>query len=354
MRGAERVFDSIAGCWPDAPIYTSVYSAEGTEGRFSSRSVHTSWLQRFSVEQNHFRLLFPLYPGAIERLPVAEHDLVVSSSSAFAHGVRPGPGATHVCACHTPFRYIWHEREFALKAVPGPMRRPFARYLERIRRWDLEAAGRVDHYIALSSLAKQRIEDAYDREAGIVLPGIEIDRFEPGTPEDFFLFVGHLVPHKGAELVLQAAERVGAPMQVVGDGPDLERLRERYGARATFHGHLSDADLASLYPRARALVIPRIEEFGLAGLEAQASGRPVLVADGGGARDTVIDGETGVLIEPGDVDCLAEAMREVDFDAFDQDRIRSHAEQFSLEGFRDRFVAEVERLTSQEPSRLVG
>lgn len=346
MRGAERVFAAIADCWPTAPIYTSIYSASGTEGRFSSRTIRTSWLQRLHPDQERFRRLLPFYPGAIERLPVREHDLVISSSSAFAHGVRPRADAIHICACYTPFRYTWYEHELALQAAPRPLRPLLARWLAWNRRWDLQASKRVTHYITFSPFGKRRIEQIYGREASVVYPGIELERFEPGSPEDFFLFVGHLVPHKRVEQALEAAERADVPMAVVGDGPCLKRLRDRYGARATFHGRLSDPDLAAIYARARALVIPGIEEFGITSLEAQAAGRPVLAVDGGGVRETIIDGETGVLVPEGDADALTEAMREVDFESFDSGRIRDHAEGFSTAAFKRRFAAEVRRLTA--------
>jgi glycosyltransferase involved in cell wall biosynthesis len=344
MRGAERVFGAIADCWPTAPIYTSLYSPTGTEGRFSARTVRTSWLQRLPVDRLGFRALMPLYPRAIERLEVGEHDLVISSTSAFAHGVRPRPDAVHVSACHTPFRYVWHEREIALAAAPRPLRPLVARRLAWHRRWDLEAAKRVTHFITFSELGRRRIESTYGREASVVHPGIELERFAPGTPEDFFLFVGQLVPHKRVERALDAAERARVPIEVVGDGPELKRLRARYGAAATFHGRLDDKRLAALYARARALVIPGIEEFGLTALEAQAAGRPVLAVDAGGACETIVDGETGVLVADDDPDALAEAMRQVDFERFDPARLRRHAEGFSVARFKQRFAAEVRRL----------
>jgi glycosyltransferase involved in cell wall biosynthesis len=344
MRGAERVFESIAELWPAAPIYTTLHSESGTLRRFSDRHVRTSYLQRLPVRQRGFRWLLPLYPRAVESLPVREHDLVVSSSSAFAHGVRPRPDAIHICACHTPFRYAWHERDGALKEAPGPLRPLLGRTLERVRRWDLEASRRVTHFIALSELARERIQDCYGRDASLILPGADVERFSPGEPEDFFLVVGELVPHKRVESALEAARRAERRVKVVGEGPELERLRSRYGAVAEFLGRVSDRELAELLGRARALVVPNVEEFGIAAIEAQAAGRPVLAIDAGGVRHTVIDGETGVLVADGSVDGLAEAMREVDFDSFDPVRIRRHAEQFSVTRFKQRFRAEVERL----------
>jgi glycosyltransferase involved in cell wall biosynthesis len=348
------VFAAIADCWPQAPLYTTVYSEDGTEHRFAERDVRPSGLQRLGVGQSHFRALYPFYPGAVGRLPVGGHDLVISSSSAFAHGIRASEDAVHICACHTPFRYLWYEHDFALSAAPAPMRPLLKALLARNRRWDLAAASRVDHYIALSHQAQKRIEDIYGREARVVLPGADIDRFAPGVAEDFFLMVGEVVPHKRHERAIQAAAIAGVPITVVGDGPDLARLRELYGSSANFLGHVSDDELAHIYPRARALVIPNAEEFGLVSVEAQASGRPVIAIDGPGGRDSIIDGETGVLVSEATAEGFAEAMRDVDFDRFDPVAIRRNAERFSIQAFRDRFLAEVERLTASEPERSLA
>src|SRR3954469_22704555 len=143
MRGAERTFSAMADLWADAPIYTTLYCSQGTEARFAGRTVHTSYLQRTGTKQGSFRRLLPLYPSAVERLPVHGHDVIVSSSSAFAHGIRAHPDAVHVCYCHSPFRYAWHEREVALREVPRVLRPYVARALDRIRRWDLRASQRV-------------------------------------------------------------------------------------------------------------------------------------------------------------------------------------------------------------------
>ena len=345
LRGAERTFASIADCWPSAPIYTLLFDERGTRGRFAGRTVHTSSLQRLRLRQDGFRHLLPLFPRATERLPVEDHELVISSSSAFAHGVRPRLGATHISYCHTPFRYAWHEYERTLARTWRPAR-PLAReVLRRIRAWDLAASARVTHYIANSEITKQRIADTYGRDATVVPPPVEVARFTTGTPEDYFLIVSEIVWHKRVDLALEAARRAGQPVRVVGGGPDLKRLEERYGSSATFLGRVSDPELERLYAGARALIVPNVEEFGIAGVEAQAAGRPVVAADAGGARETIVDGETGVLVPPGDVDALAEALRETDFDRFRSERIRANAERFSAEAFKGRLLDEVRRLT---------
>jgi glycosyltransferase involved in cell wall biosynthesis len=343
LRGAERTFAAMADCWPEAPVYTTLFSEEGTGGRFAGHSVHTSFLRRTGVDQQRFRSLLPLFPRAVESLPVRGHDIVISSSSAFAHGVRPAEDAVHVCYCHSPFRYAWHELPLALDRTAAPMRPVLRRVLGRIRAWDLQAAGRVTHYVANSRITQQRIGDFYGREAPIIHPPVEVDRFSPGDPEDFFLVVCELVSHKRVEIALSAAARAGRPIKVVGDGPELGPLRERFAGRAELLGRVSDGALCRLYARAAALVVPNVEEFGIAAVEAQAAGRPVLAVAAGGTLETVVDGETGILVPTGTVDELAEAMRDVDFGAFRPERIARHARSFSVERFQQRLAGLVQR-----------
>jgi glycosyltransferase involved in cell wall biosynthesis len=342
MRGAERAFSAIASCWPNAPIYTLLFDPART-AEFSSREVHTSYLQRLRVGQRGFRRLLPFFPHAVERLPVQEHDVIISSSSAFAHGVRPKEGATHICYCYTPFRYVYYERAQALAEIPFPFRPVMNRVLERIGRWDKTAAARVDHYIAISELTRQRIADCYGRDASVLHPPVDVDRFSPGDPQDYFLVVAELVRHKRVELALEAARRAGRRVKVVGAGPDLPRLKALYGETAEFLGRVPDSELNSLYSHARALIVPNVEEFGITIVEAQAAGRPVVAADGGGARETIVPESTGVLVPSGDTGALAEALRETDFDRFDVDALIANAARFSTHEFCSRLLAEVDR-----------
>jgi glycosyltransferase involved in cell wall biosynthesis len=351
MRGAERSFEAIAECFPEAPIYTLLYDERGTGGRFRGRRVQTSYLQRLGIRQRGFRRLLPLFPRAVERLPVADHDLIISSSSAFAHGVRPAVGAVHVCYCYTPFRYAWHERERAIDETPAPLRPVARRVLDRVRAWDIEAARRTTHYIAISELSRCRIREAWGRDATVVPPPVDIDRFEIGEPEDFFLIVTELVRHKRVELAVEAAKRAGRSIKVVGTGPELSQLASRYSGTAEFLGRIDDRELAQLYSRCLAYVMPNIEEFGISAVEAQAAGRPVLAADGGGARETVADGKTGVLVEPGEVDALAQAMRDTDFSGFDPTHLRRNAERFSRAAFKSSFMAEIARVADGTHAR---
>jgi glycosyltransferase involved in cell wall biosynthesis len=345
LRGAERTFAAMADLAPQAPIYTLLYDQRGTESRFSGHDVTTSPLQRLGVRQNRFRPFLPLLPTLASRLPTDRHDLVLSSSSAFAHGVKVKPGATHVCYCHTPFRYAWFERERGMAEVPAPLRPALSMALNRIQRWDQDAAQRVTRYVANSRLCQERIELVWNRETAIVHPPVDVERFESGEPEDFFLMVGEIVRHKRQEAALRAANKAGKRVVVVGEGPELARLRAEYGDRHDFLGRLGDEELNQLYPRALALIVPNVEEFGIAAVEAQAAGRPVLGVDAGGLQETVIAGTTGELVPTDDVDALAEALAHTDFTRYDPGEIRSNAERFSRQAFQAAFSSEVRLAT---------
>jgi glycosyltransferase involved in cell wall biosynthesis len=335
LRGAERTFAALADAWPEAPIVTLLYDEQGTEGRFRGRRVETSALQRLGLSQRNFRALLPVFPTATRRLDLTGFDCILSSSSAFAHGVRPRAGARHVCYCHSPFRYAWHEQARALMEVPAPLRPPLSLALRRHRAFDRAAARSVDRFVANGEITRERIRRFWGRESEIVHPPVDVDRFRIGTPAEHVLFVGELVKHKRPELAIEAAVAAGRRIKVVGDGPELGRLRARYGGAVDFLGRVSDEQLVALYAEAAALVVPNVEEFGIATVEAQAAGRPVVAVDGGGAREIVVPGRTGVLVPEGDPAALARALR-ADLSRFDPHDISAHAQRFSRQRFQAR------------------
>jgi glycosyltransferase involved in cell wall biosynthesis len=337
MRGAERTFAAIAELYPAAPVFTLLYDEEGTHGRFAAHSLTTSSLQRLKVRQAHFRRLLPLYPRAIERLALPPSDVVLSSSSAFAHGVRAPAGALHICYCHAPFRYAWYEQERALREVPAALRPLLRLQLARMRRWDLTASRRVDSYVANSRLTRERIKRFYGREATIIHPPVETDRFTIGEPGEALLVVCELVAHKRVRVALEAARRAGVPIRVVGSGPERATLQEAY-PEADFLGRVSDAELVKLYAQARAVIVANVEEFGITAVEAQAAGRPVIAAAAGGALETVLDGETGLLAAPDDVDSFLKAIRRLDLLEFEPGRAVANAARFSVKSFQRRLA----------------
>ena len=343
MRGAERTFAAIADMYPDAPIFALLYDEAGTRGRFAGRSVSSSPLQRLGVGQSNFRRLMPLYPWAVARLKLPPSQLVLSSSSAFAHGVRVPAGAVHICYCHAPFRYVWYEEERALAEAPAFLRTPVRWQLARMRRWDVRASARVTSYIANSQLTRERIKSCYGRDAPIIHPPVETQRFRPGKRGDALLVVSELVRHKRLRTALEAARRAGTPIRVVGSGPDHAALAQAY-PEAEFLGRADDAMLAELYASARALVMPSREEFGITSVEAQASGTPVIAAAAGGALETVLDGVTGRLVALDDIDGFVAAIEGIDGMALDPARAVENAERFSVAAFQRNLAAEVQRV----------
>ncbi|MGI8511501.1 MAG: glycosyltransferase [Solirubrobacteraceae bacterium] len=336
LRGAERVFASICDAWPDADVYTAIYDERGTEGRFALRDVHTSFLQRLRPTARTFRALLPLYPYAVESFDLSGYDLVISSSSAWAHGVIVDDAALHVCYCHNPFRYAWNEREAALA------RRRFSRpalsaVLHRWRQWDWIAAQRVNRYVAVSDLTRRRIERYYGREAAVLHPPVDIARFTPDASKvgEEYLLVSELMFHKRIEVAVEAFNRLGRPLVIVGDGPERRRLRRLAGPTVRFEGRVSDARVAQLMQRARALVVTAVEEFGIAAVEAQASGRPVIALGQGGARKTVIPGRTGVLYDSADPRVLAQAVSDFDPLGIDPADCIAQARRFGVSAFQD-------------------
>jgi glycosyltransferase involved in cell wall biosynthesis len=341
MRGAERTFAALSDAWPDAPVFTLLYDEAGTERRFADRRVVSSPLQRLRVGQRNFRALLPVFPLAARRLDLSGFECVLSSSSAFAHGVRPQARARHVCYCHSPFRYAWHEQARALSEVPGPLRPALRLVLRRQREFDRRAARAVDLYVANGQLTRERIRRFWGRDAEVVHPPVDVERFELGEPADHVLFVGELVRHKRPDVAIEAAAAAGRRIKVVGAGPELAALRERYGRQAEFLGRVGDEALPALYAEAAALVVPNVEEFGIAAVEAQAAGRPIVAVDAGGARETVVPGRTGLLVPNGDTGALARALRE-DFGRFDPREIQAHAQGFSRSVFQARMREIVE------------
>jgi glycosyltransferase involved in cell wall biosynthesis len=342
MRGAERAFAAIADLFPGAPVFTLLYDEQGTNERFAGHAVITSPLQRLGVRQSNFRRLLPLYPSAVGRLRLGPSELVLSSSSAFAHGVRAPEGATHLCYCYTPFRYAWYEQGRALAETPLLLRPALRSQLRRIRRWDLAASRKVDAYFAISRLSQERIKRYYGRESTIVHPPVETSRFAPSQPGDALLIVSELVRHKRLHVALEAARRAHAPIRVVGSGPQHAALSEAY-PEAEFLGRARDVELAELYAGARAVIVPSMEEFGITAVEAQASGRPVIAAAAGGALETVLDGETGILAQLDDVESFQRAIEGIDKLSFEPRRAVANAARFSVEAFQRRFSEEVLR-----------
>jgi len=354
VRGAERVFLELCEMWPEADIFTAVYDEAGTEGRFAGRAVHTSFLQRLRPTARTFRTLLPLYPRAIESLDLSDYDLVISSSSAWAHGVLCREGTLHVCYCHNPFRYAWNDRQRTLARRRDPITRALlGEVLHRWRQWDWIAAQRVHRYVANSRTTRARVRAYFGREPTIVHPPVETGRFSPGPVGEHYAIVSELMAHKEIDVALRAFNRLRLPLVVIGDGPDARRLQRLAGPTVRLAGRLSDREVAEVLRGARALVMTAVEEFGIVAVEAQAAGRPVIARRGGGALETVAEGVTGVFWSGG-AEELAQAVRRFDPDTVDPQACVANAARFDRDVFRRRMRAEVQAGLDGEEDRAVN
>jgi glycosyltransferase involved in cell wall biosynthesis len=349
VRGADRVFLEICALWPDADVFTPVYDEEGTEGLFAGRSVHTSFLQRVRPTTRTFRALLPLYPAAIESFDLSGYDLVVSSSSAWAHAVLCEEETVHVCYCHNPFRYAWNERHRTLAERSDPVSRALLRALfRRWREWDWIAAQRVDRYITNSRTTQGRIRSYFGRDSRIVYPPVATDRFRPGPVGDYYLVLSELVSHKQIEVAVSAFNHLGKPLVIAGDGPARRRLERLAASNVRFAGRVSDAEAARLLSGCRALVVTGPEEFGIAAVEAQAAGRPVIARAAGGLLENVVDEVTGCLWNGGPAQ-LADAVSGFDTAAVDPEACIENARRFDAEVFRESFPREVDEALRDGP-----
>jgi glycosyltransferase involved in cell wall biosynthesis len=354
LRGAERVFAAICDAWPEADVYTAVYDEEGTEGRFAGRAPRTSFLQGLRPTHRTFRVLLPLYPHAIESLDLRGYDIVISSSSAWAHGVLVDPGAVHVCYCHNPFRYAWSEREATLAARPAPLRLPLSVLLSRWRQWDWIAAQRVDRYVSNSHLTAARVRRYFGRESEVLHPPVELERFAPGPVGDQYVVVAELMAHKRIDVAVHAFNRLRKPLTVVGDGPELRRLRRLAGPTVRFTGRVPDARVAELLRSARALVVTASEEFGIAAVESLASGRPVIALGDGGVLESVVEGETGTYYGQNSPDALAAAVARFDPLAVDPAACVAAAQRFGTRRFQAMMHAIVDEAVAAERAPRPG
>jgi glycosyltransferase involved in cell wall biosynthesis len=348
VRGAERVFMKLCELWPEADLFTAVYDEQGTEGRFAGRTIHTSFLQRLHPSAAWFRALLPLYPVAVESFDLSGYDLVVSSSSAWAHAVLCDESTVHVSYCHNPFRYAWNDREGTLARQHNPITKTFLRSaFRRWRQWDWIAAQRTNRYIANSRTTQARIRAYFGREARIIYPPVETSRFSPGTVGEHYAIVSELIPHKQIEVAIHAFNNLRLPLIVIGDGPDARRLRRMAGPTIQFAGRLPDETVAQVLEGARALIVTAVEEFGIAAVESQAAGRPAIARRGGGALETIEDGVTGRFWSGGPTE-LARAVLEFDDGAVDPAACRRNASRFDAPSFRRAMLAEVESACATE------
>lgn len=352
MGGAEKVVEVLHDMYPDAPIYTSAFDARAMPAHYRTWDIRTSFIQKMLMKRQTHRLALLLYPMAFESFDLSEYDVVISSSSAFAKGVITQPHTTHICYCYAPMRYAWTTRSYmknerASKPL-GALLSPGIHYL---RMWDSIASSRVDQYIAISDVIARRIKKFYGRDSEIIYPPVDISRFNI-APEigDYYIIVSRFVPYKRLDLAVKAFTKLGRPLKVVGAGRQMKQLQAMAGKNVEFLGRVSDAKLPGLIARAKAFLMPGEEDFGIAPVEANACGRPVIAFAAGGALDTQVDGVSGILFKEQTTGGLCEAVRRADTIDFDPASIREYARRhFDTSVFRRKMAHVVERCQQDEP-----
>jgi glycosyltransferase involved in cell wall biosynthesis len=337
--GSEQVVLELLKMFPDSELFTTIYDPAPWPSLLTERPVHSSFLNRIPGAVAHYPKLLPLMNRAIRSFDLSGFDLVLSSSHACAKNVRKPPGALHVCYCHTPMRYAW-DAEFLRGESVGRVVRPLLPMLMWwLRRQDLAGASGPDVFVANSRHVAERISLHYGRSAEIVHPPIDVDHFLEleRAPEDLYLVFGRVVPYKRVDLAVEACGRLGRRLTVAGDGRALESLRERAAAGTEIVGKVSDAERDRLLCRARALLFPGEEDFGIVPVEAQGAGVPVIAYGVGGAAESVLDGRTGVLFPDQSAEALVAAIERFEGLSLDEAELRENAGRFG----RERFVSEM-------------
>jgi glycosyltransferase involved in cell wall biosynthesis len=347
MRGGEKVLDAICEIFPDAPLTTLVRVPGSVSPRIEARPIRTSFVQALPDPARFYRHYLPLYPLAVRLLDFSNFDLVVSSSHCAVKSVIVPDRAVHVCYCHSPMRYGWDQFDeyFGPARVGRVTSRLMRPVMRRMARWDQATADRVDRFLANSQYVAGRIRRYYNRGSTIVYPPVDTDFYTPESRVESpaFLIVSALVPYKRLDVAIDACRRVGVPLRIVGTGPERERLESRAAGGVEFLGWQSNEQIRELYRSSRATLLPGTEDFGIVPVESQACGTPVVALNAGGARETVVEGETGVLVDGTSVDAFAAGLERALNMTFDRTTVRRNAERFSRANFLASFTRAVEQ-----------
>lgn len=345
--GAERVLKALCEMYPDAPVFTLLYDEKSTGGMFKDRKITTSFLQKIPFAKSCHRYFLALMPYAIGKMDLSGYDLIISSSSSYAKGIRKPEDALHICYCHTPLRYAWDDTERFIRESHYPrfIKIFIPRVIKYIRKWDLRASSGVDYFISNSNFIADKIKRYYDRDADVVYPPISLvvndgkDLEEEGGAKDgdgYFLIVSRLLPYKRIDVAISAFNELRLRLKIVGEGPERKNLERLAGKNIEFIGGISDDDLADIYSGCRAFIFPQEEDFGITAVESQMAGRPVIAFKAGGALESVIDGRTGVFFKKQNKDSLIDAIKRFKNMKFSENEIKSHAQNFSKDVFRNR------------------
>ncbi len=340
-RGGEHVFEAMADHFPAADIYTLVSDPANLSSALRNRLIRSSMLQKLPYASRLYPYYLPLFPAAVSRLDLTGYQLIISSDAAVVKGVRADPGAVHLCYCHTPMRCVWTGYESYYDAAGAATRIGLSAMRNWVRKWDYDAAQRVTLFIANSRNVQKRIKDCYGRESVVIYPPVDIEKFVLGGPNepsnDFFLVVSQLVPYKRVDLLVEAFNRCGKKLLVIGDGPARRKLERSAKSNIRFLGAQSRKTVVRAMQQCTAFVFAGEEDFGIVMAEAQACGKPVIAFAGGGAQEIVQPGVSGVLFEEQGADSVLDAVERFDPRCFDAPTIRSLALRFGRERFQREF-----------------
>jgi glycosyltransferase involved in cell wall biosynthesis len=351
MRGGERCLEVLCELFPDAPLFTLLHVPGTVSPVIENRRIVTSFVQRMPGATTRYRHYLPLFPLAIGRFDLSSYDLVVSMSHCVAKGARAAAGALHLCYCFSPMRYVWDLYDDYFGRGGPAMRLAMPPVAAALRRWDRRTAS-VSHFVAISKHIADRIRRAYDRPSDVMYPPVDVQRYEIADgPDDYYLVVGALVPYKRLDLAVAAATGLGRRLVVVGTGPEEARLRALAGPTVSFLGWRSDAEVARLYARCRALLFPAVEDFGIVPLEAAAAGRPTIALAAGGALETMVGldapdaSPTAVFFAEQSLDALERAILTFEGapEQFDPKALRARAEAFDRPLFKQRLADYIRR-----------
>lgn len=347
--GAERCLEIFHELFPDAPVYTFIYDKRKVDF-CNGWNIKPSIIDKLPFARTHHYYYLWLYPTVVERFDLDGYDLVLTSSHAFGKAVKTQ--GVHVCYCHTPMRFAHVLQEDYLRDLSFIKQWAVRKILDRMRKWDIQTAGRVDHFISNSTEVQKRIKALYGRDSTVIFPPVDSDFYVPGYRDgDFYLIVSRLVTFKKVDLAVKAFNELRRPLKIIGDGPELPRLKKIARANVEFLGKVSDTDLKSYYQQCRALILPQFEDFGIVSVEAQACGRPVIAFKKGGALDTVIEAKTGHFFEEQSVQALTRAVKEFESMQFDTLVCRENALRFDKNVFKERIRSYLTECLSQKDGR---
>ena len=351
MRGGEKVLESILNLYPRADIFTLVHVPGKISERVNRHTIRTSFIGRLPWASRRHQIYLPLFPCAVGAFDLSGYDLVLSTSHCVAKGAVVRPGTPHVCYCHTPMRYAWDFKELYFGGIrPAPLKWLVDFFLEGLRLWDVVSSSRVDRFIANSNTVARRIARYYGRPSTVIPPPVDTGLFTPveSPSKSHFVVLSAFVPYKRLDLAIEAANRLRAPLKVVGDGVESRRLARLAGPTVEFLGALPPKDLRDILAHCRALIFPGEEDFGITPVETNACGRPVVAYRAGGATESMVDGETAVFFDRQEVEPLVDAMRQVERMSFDPARLRANAARFSV----PRFETEMARFLTAAVAEL--